>query len=153
MEKPHGCDLRKGRMSLFNQIYLVTTATNRRQAVFSNLYCARILIRTLMNEHNHGTTLSYVVMPDHLHWMVQLISGKSLESIVQSVKSVSSHRINKLLRHRGSIWQPGFHDHALRREEDVRRVATYVVYNPVRAGLVENIKDYAHWDMIWTLEE
>ena len=151
MEKPHGCDLRKGRMSLLNHIYLIITTTNGRREIFSNLYCARIVVCTLMSERNHGVPLSYVVMPDHLHWIVQLISDKPLQSTVQSVKSVSSHRINKFLRHKGSIWEPGFHDHALRREEDVRRVATYVVNNPVRAGLVEDIRNYPHWDMIWTL--
>jgi len=47
------------------------------------------------------------------------------------------------------VWQPGFHDHALRKEEDVRAVARYVVANPLRAGLVQRIGDYPHWNAIW----
>ena len=45
--------------------------------------------------------------------------------------------------------QDGYHDHALRQEEDLRAVARYIIANPVRAGLVERIGDYPHWDAAW----
>ncbi|MGA9470718.1 MAG: transposase, partial [Candidatus Macondimonas sp.] len=47
------------------------------------------------------------------------------------------------------IWQPGFHDRAMRREEDLRSAARYLVGNPLRAGLVEKAGDYPHWDAVW----
>jgi len=31
----------------------------------------------------------------------------------------------------------------------VQAVARYIVLNPKRAGLVERIGDYSHWDAIW----
>jgi hypothetical protein len=31
----------------------------------------------------------------------------------------------------------------------VVKVARYIVYNPVRAGLVSRIGDYPHWDAVW----
>jgi REP element-mobilizing transposase RayT len=48
-----------------------------------------------------------------------------------------------------SVWQPGYHDHAVRQDEDLRAMARYVVANPVRAGLVKDIGDYPHWDAVW----
>ncbi len=48
-----------------------------------------------------------------------------------------------------ALWQKGFHDRALRREEDLVTVARYVVANPLRAGLVEKLGDYPLWDAIW----
>jgi REP element-mobilizing transposase RayT len=65
------------------------------------------------------------------------------------VKSRSAIEINRLLGRRGRIWQKGFHDHAIRKEEDLRAVARYVVANPVRAGLVQSVRDYPHWDARW----
>jgi hypothetical protein len=68
---------------------------------------------------------------------------------MQRVKSRSAIAIN---RHRGSdvrIWQRGYQDHALRKEEDVRAVARYVIGNPLRAGLVQRIGNYALWDAVW----
>jgi len=63
--------------------------------------------------------------------------------VVRSVKSVSAHRLG------GALWQRGFHDHALRRDEDIEDIARYIVANPLRAGLVRHIGDYPHWDAIW----
>ncbi|MFP3408382.1 transposase, partial [Pseudomonas sp. SIMBA_065] len=47
------------------------------------------------------------------------------------------------------IWQPGYQDHALRREERLVHVARYIVANPLRAGLVKSVRDYPHWDAVW----
>jgi len=47
------------------------------------------------------------------------------------------------------MWQDGFHDHAIRKEEDLADIARYVVANPLRAGLVRRIGDYSLWDSIW----
>lgn len=136
--------LRKGRYSESGQIYLVTTATHERTAVFSHLTEARLLIHTMREDARHGshTTLAFVVMPDHLHWLLQLHKG-SLSTLVGRVKSISARRLG------GRIWQNGFHDRALRHEEDLLALARYVVANPLRAGLVERIGDYPHWDSIW----
>ncbi len=40
------------------------------------------------------------------------------------------------------VWQRSFFDHALRDEESLEAVARYIVSNPVRAGLVEDWRDY-----------
>ena len=33
--------------------------------------------------------------------------------------------------------------------EDIKALSRYIVANPLRAGLVENIGEYSHWDAIW----
>jgi REP element-mobilizing transposase RayT len=66
------------------------------------------------------------------------------------MKSQSGNSINQLLgRSSNPVWQRGFHDHALRRDEDIVRVARYIVANPLRAGLVSRIGDYPLWDSVW----
>jgi len=47
------------------------------------------------------------------------------------------------------VWDRGFHDHALRREEHERSVARYIVCNPVRAGLTDNVLAYPYWNCVW----
>ena len=88
-------------------------------------------------------TLSFVVMPDHLHWLMALGDSKDLGETVQALKSLTTKRLG------GKIFQKGFYDHALRQEEDIKGVARYMVANPLRAGLVDNINNYPHWDAIW----
>ncbi|NEX22436.1 transposase [Thiorhodococcus mannitoliphagus] len=141
---PHSQDLRKGRFSEPGRAYHITTTTWRRQRIFGALQPARTLIQSLMlsDRLQRSQTLAFVVMPDHLHWLFVLRDG-ALKDVVGAAKSVAAHRIG------GRIWQPGYHDHALRQEEDLRTIARYIVANPKRAGLVERIGDYPHWDAAW----
>ena len=148
--KPHGKNLRRGRVSIPNQIYLLTTVTRNREPVFDNFYHARQLIMQLIaqEEKQAVQSLAYVVMPNHFHWLVALQQG-TIDAVMKQVKGGSSRRINDLCSQRGSLWQTGYHDHAVRRDEDLRQVARYLVANPLRAGLVNQVMDYPHWDAIW----
>ena len=87
-------------------------------------------------------------MPDHFHWLVELQSG-SLDKVMGRTKSLSARAINRMTDRVGRRWQKGFHDHALRREEDLKSLARYVVANPLRAGLVKQVGDYPLWDAVW----
>jgi putative transposase len=145
----HAGALRKGRVSETGRIYLITCVTWKREEIFSQWACGRLLATVLINEHRRAETLAYVVMPDHLHWLIQLSNDTSLDRLMRTVKGVSSHRINRELNRTGRLWQPGYHDHALRREEDLVAMARYMVANPLRAGLVKHIGDYPLWDAAW----
>ncbi len=149
MNKPRGHDLRKGRVSEPNRIYLITTVTQERVSHFTDFHLGRLLVHTLRGETPRAETLAFVVMPDHLHWLMQLREGHDLSRVIADVKSISSRRINRALNRKGSLWQRGYHDHALRRDEDVAGVARYVVANPLRAGLVKSLGKYPLWDAIW----
>jgi REP element-mobilizing transposase RayT len=91
-------------------------------------------------------------MPDHLHWLLQLHRGKTLSAIVNDVKAHSARRINQLLGRRGRVRQKGFHDHALRKDEDVVATARYILRNPLRAGIARRLGDYPLWDAKWIAE-
>lgn len=144
-------DLLRGRVSIGGQIYLVTTVTRGRARLFASFHIGRFVVRALHSQATAAcaTTLAYVVMPDHLHWLLQLHPGSDLADVVKSVKGRSALEINRVRDARGPVWQPSYHDHALRREEDLHDVARYIVCNPLRAGLVRKINDYALWDAIW----
>ena len=141
----HSHDLRKGRVSLSGQIYSITTVTLKRQTFFHDFTVARALIQ-ILREHDaldYAKTICFVVMPDHLHWLMQLGNNRDLATVVRGMKSLSSKRSGC------KLWQHGFYDHALRHDENVKTVSRYIVMNPVRAGLVEHHNDYPHWDAIW----
>ena len=149
---PHGHALRRGRVSIAHQIYLVTCVTCDRVVLFHDLYAARQVVQALRYASSSGRaeTLAYVVMPDHLHWLLSLGDGMRLSFVVGAVKRHSARRINEAGNLAGRrVWQRGFHDHALRNDESAQQAARYIVANPVRAGLVCRLGDYALWDAIW----
>jgi putative transposase len=142
---PRQKDLRRGRFSQNNQIYHITTSTLNRLPIFLSFDIAHIMVNVLKNSDalNHTQTLSFVVMPDHIHWLFQLNLNQTLPHLIQRVKSVSAHALGQ------TIWQAGYYDHAIRKDEDIQAIARYIIANPVRAGLVKKVGDYAHWDAAW----
>lgn len=144
-KRPHGKNLRKGRVSLSNHVYLVTVVTAARLPVFTSFSAARIAVRCFhdSNVARYAQTMAFVVMPDHVHWLIQMTAEGELSEVIRLYKT----KVTLQLQQR--IWQRGFHDHALRDEEDVRDIARYIVANPLRAGLTRNIGEYPHWDAIW----
>ena len=146
---PASSALRRGRVSLPGQIYLITTRTKHGEPVFADFCNARLTIRVLQTYAPAAATLAYVLMPDHLHWLIQLHNRLGLSQVVAAVKASSAYLINQRGVRRGAMWLSGFHDHAVRREEDLASIARYLVLNPVRSGLVKSWRDYPHWDAIW----
>jgi REP element-mobilizing transposase RayT len=144
-EKPHAKNLRKGRVSLPKHAYLVTIVTAYREPFFASFTEARVAVQCFHDKDvaRHAQTLAFVVMPDHVHWLLQLEEGGSLSETVRVYKAKAS-----LILHQ-RIWQRGFHDHALRDEDDLRDIARYIIANPLRAGLAMKVGEYPHWDAIW----
>jgi REP element-mobilizing transposase RayT len=142
--------LRIGRFAESNRIYLLTTNTHDREPIFKDFTLGRVVVNQFRHAQDQGfaNSLAWVVMPDHFHWLIELRQG-SLGGLVQRTKSLTTKAV-KLSTGRGlSLWQRGFHDRALRREEDLVKVARYVVANPLRARLVERLGDYPLWDAVW----
>jgi REP element-mobilizing transposase RayT len=151
MPTTHAAHLRLGRFSEPGRDYLLTTVTDRRRPVFANFALARLAIQSLRECDLAGesVTLAFVLMPDHLHWLFTL-QNADLSAVARRFKSASARRVNRALGTVGErLWQAGFHDHALRREEDLPGIARYIVANPLRAGWVGSVRDYPHWDAIW----
>ena len=142
--------LRKGRHSQRGNLYLLTTATSDRHTVFSDFAIGRLVVAELKSAQLDGwvQSLAWVLMPDHLHWLIEL-GDSSLDELMRRVKTNSARAVNRRRSSSGPLWQAGYHDRALRQEEDVQAVARYVAANPLRAGLVARLGDYPLWDAIW----
>ena len=151
--EPHSRDLRKGRESQKAKIYLVTTRC-RSGKPFADGRMAKIVVDEIATSDRvgHSRTLAYVVMPDHLHWLFQLSGEEALSRVVGLTKGRAARRLNAARERRTPAWQSGFHDHAVRRDEDLERIAYYLVANPVRAGLVDDYREYPWLGCIWDLE-
>lgn len=143
-------DLLKGRVSIPGHAYHITTCTEGRRPLFQDFHNGRLLVTEMrqLNDANLVNSLAWVIIPDHLHWLFQLNEPLNLSEFVKKLKARSSLAINARIGRQGPVWQRGFHDHAIRSDEDLRAVARYIIANPLRAGLVKHIGDYPLWDAI-----
>ncbi len=71
----------------------------------------------------------------------------SLAKIMDAIKGAAAHKINRALGRKGRVWQAKSFDHVLRSSEGLDAKIQYLIENPVRAGLVQEWKQYP-W--LWT---
>ena len=113
---------------------------------------------------------AYCIMPNHVHMVIGLgrhelfmpvgqtegrvdepirqvgqignLSNKPVSKIMQSLKRYTASTANGILHRSGPFWQDESYDHVVRTETEFERVINYVVYNPVKAGLVKEWRDW-----------
>ena len=148
--KPQSHRLRHGRYSEPGRSYLITIVVHHRQPLFIDLFLGRLLVAEFRQVQELGLvdSLAWVIMPDHIHWLFEL-KQKTLPDVVRRMKSRSTLTINRRRQSKERVWQPGYHDRAVRAEDDVRKMARYIIANPLRAGLVAQVGDYSLWDAAW----
>ncbi|NVZ23473.1 transposase [Pseudomonas costantinii] len=142
--------LRLGRASEEGGVYLLTAVVEGREPIFADWQLGRLVVGQFREAHEDAwvNSLAFVVMPDHIHWLIQL-RDKTLAELMCRIKSRSGLTVNRALGRKGRLWQKGYHDRGMRCEADLKDFARYVVCNPVRAGLVRRVHDYPLWDVWW----
>lgn len=142
--------LRRGRYAKTGHQYHVVTATLGRLRLFEDFGAAHAAANALtsLTATQEHKLLAWVLMPDHLHCLLELGSD-DLSGLVRRMKSITARGVRRRIGGEGPVWQRGYYDCALRRTDDVQQVARYILANPIRAGLVENIGDYPFWDAVW----
>jgi putative transposase len=116
----------------------------------------REVVRGVANEvrANHPFIIhGWVVLPDHLHYVIELPQGDDNFAIRwKLIKSNFSRRIEKtewlsdVRKQRGErgIWQRRFWEHLIRDERDFQAHMDYVHINPVKHGLVSRVQDWPY---------
>lgn len=139
--------LRKGRYSLPNSCYYITTSTYDRRRILANEKVCKILFDSLyfLEEKGRIKAICGIVMPDHIHVVFQLMEGQNLSKVMKDFKSFTSHKINKLLNRKGFVWQEQYYDHNIRSYENLEKIVQYCHENPVRKGLVDKPEDWEYW--------
>ena len=110
-------------------------------------------------KQNHFELFAACVMPDHVHLLLEPgikasdaegnATFYSLTELLQNIKSVSAHRINKARSTNGPVWEKESFDRLIRSEADLQEKYLYICKNPWESGIARPHEDY-RW--LWTLE-
>ena len=115
----------------------------RGACILSDHACARSVQQVF--EHFDGERyrlIAWVIMPNHVHVIVEQLPGHRLGDVVRSWKSYSARRINAQNGCRGTFWAPDYFDRFIRNEKHLANAIRYVEGNPVKAGLVRDAADW-----------
>jgi len=94
----------------------------------------------ILGLHNHRPVVGYCIMPDHVH-LLFCNAGSSIATIMNGFKGRISRRVHQN-RPGLEVWQSGYWDHIVQKDEGLYSTLQYILLNPVRAGLAENWWDY-----------
>ena len=85
---------------------------------------------------------SWVVMPNHIHYLLTRFETIGLAELMQSFKSLTSHKANNLVRRKGQFWMPDYFDPYIRNAEHFAKTVRYIENNPVKARLCKHPQDW-----------
>ncbi len=98
--------------------------------------CAEAVENALLaNDGIRYKLLSWVVMPNHVHVMAEIMPGHPMGKTLQGWKGSSAFAINKILGRSGTLWLPDYFDRFIRDATHYDNTLLYIEYNPVKAGL------------------
>ena len=80
---------------------------------------------------------AWVIMPNHVHLLLKPLNGWELYKILQSFKSFTAQKSNKLLDRNGKFWMREYFDRRIRDYEHFEKTLRYIENNPVKAGFCE----------------
>jgi putative transposase len=143
--------------------YFVTICTQDRKRLFGRIrngcmelhrfgYVTKRCLQEIPCHFNHVRADAYVVMPDHVHVIIQIrphsrrgaaccaptcertfgdIRPGSLSVIIRAFKSAVTKRIHPFAPDM-DVWQRNFHDRIIRDQEELEYYRTYIRENPKR---------------------
>ncbi len=105
-----------------------------RQSRFSSMMSDALLY---FHDQRHFTSC-FVVMPNHVHAVMQPLGAFALEDCLQRIKQFVALRVNRTLGQGGALWEEESYDRIIRDEEHLWNVVQYIGRNPKSAGLAAN---------------
>jgi REP element-mobilizing transposase RayT len=126
--------------------YLITILAKDRERFFVIPTLHTILETTwqTLPEHFEGLTLDeFVIMPDHIHFIIHLEGNVQkpalLGDVIRVYKSLASHRwvqhlksINATGIYTGRIWHRNYHERIIRDQQELCIKRFYVCNNPLK---------------------
>jgi putative transposase len=123
-----------------NRIIHIIICTREKTPLFANKDIAYSVKRQILNlsRLKQVKIYAYVIMPDHIHLLVSLGVWATPGDYLRDIKGNLSTFLRKEFDLR-NIWQKGFYDHVMRKDEDLNSTVEYILNNPVRSG------EFSHW--------
>ena len=106
-----------------------------------NQLCRPEMARAILEafKHNHEKLAWHcrivLLMPDHLHAILAFPEFPGMKTAIRNWKRFSSRQF-------GVRWQRDFFDHRLRNKDELDEKLSYILLNPVRKGLCQEIEDW-----------
>jgi putative transposase len=119
--------------------FFVTVVIEEKKPVFGSAKNAQLMVNTLQffRKRDEIELYGYVVMPDHVHFMLKLKGDATIANIVKRMKTFVSRQLGPDAR-----WKEDYWPEVIEGCEMGLQKLKYIHENPVRKKLVERPEDY-----------
>ena len=146
--------------------YFLTIVTHERKPLLvDNIDLLRYAFKLSKKKYDYHID-AIVVLPDHFHMIITPKISTDYSKIISHIKRSFVYGLvgrgvptltNKMVENRkvdlstskynrkhSGIWQERFYEHTIRDEKDWLEKMKYIQYNPLKHGLLEDIKDWEY---------
>jgi len=140
-----------------NGAYFITICTKNRKHILCDIVGAGVLdcpqlrllkhgeiadkyLRQLHSFYDNISIDKYVIMPNHIHFILTVTDGQSGTPVPTKGNAVVAKFVSTFKRfcnkeYGENIWQSRYHDHVIRGEQDYREIWQYIDNNPQKWAL------------------
>ena len=129
--------------------YFITICTHNKQKILSDIVgeglCAlpsvkltsigkivKKSIQYINNNYDNVWVEKYVIMPNHIHLIIQMQTGGHGDPPLQVYDIIGRFKSFTDSKYNGTLWQRSFHDHIIRNENDYKEIWDYIDTNPFK---------------------
>ncbi len=139
------------------RIHFVTFGVYKHIPVFKSKICAEEFLLNLRHYCDGEKCLlhGYVIMPDHIHLLVEVDSSANISDLIRDIKKYFTHLVRTRLCDKLPVninsfrqndtfqfWERGFDEVTISSDKIFWVKLKYLHNNPVKAGIVSKAEDY-----------
>jgi putative transposase len=133
-----------------NGYYFITLCTKNRAHAFGEIRNGKLIENEQMkicracwfdlpNHYPNCILDEFIIMPDHIHAIIQINNGKlnsgdkkhPLSEIIRAFKTFTARKINEYQNTAGkTFWQRDYYEHIIRDKNALNRIREYIRNNP-----------------------
>ncbi len=108
-----------------------------------------LLAYTIMSNHVHILIDTAIQLPQYFEEFHQLDKVVPLDRIMKRIKGPTAVRANRILGRNGQFWERESFDVYARDTKMFNNIVSYILNNPIKAGIVKKWQDYK-WSYLLT---
>ena len=138
-----GCMARKRIASSTGFYHVMSRGNNREEILKKNP--DKIKLLKAFGEENINLEIkicAYCIMNNHYHILIKAKNLEALGMVMQRINSYYAHYYKLKYEHQGHVFQDRFLSKPLNSDKYIANVIRYIHLNPVKAGIVTDLKEY-----------
>ncbi len=135
---------RAARIAFPSLVYHIISRGNNREPVFEEKEDFEIYLEMCRRyKDQYGFKLyHWVLMNNHIHLLIETKENGSLSKVMQGINLAYTIWFNRKNGKVGHLWQDRYKSAVVERDSYLLECGRYVERNPLRAGMVKDLKEY-----------